>query len=1114
MTQGFYRFPTIAGDRVLFVSEDDLWEVSRAGGIARRLTGNIGAVMFPCLSPDGEQVVFTATNEGAPDLYVMPRSGGQPRRLTFDGTFALAIRWSEDGKSILFSSTRHQPHRNAALFAVNVEGGAVRTLPLGQGFWTWSEAGGKGRVVGRHRYDLARWKRYKGGLAGEIWIDADGNDEWSRLFADRTEGFANPIWQDGRIWFLSDMQGYGNLFSSLPDGSDLRRETNHQGFFPRHLQTDGERFVYCLGGDVYCFDPGTSSSEKIAIDYASPRTHLARKFVDATDYLDSIALHPKGHSLALTSRGKCFNFGLWEGAVRQTGVEQGVRYRLPSYLPDGKKVLVISDEDGEERLELHAVDGSSIEVLEVEGPDMGKATHLILSPDGKFAAIVNHRQQLLLLSLEEKKITEIAKSSHDPLDEPSWSPDSKWIAFSLPSSRKTAKIKLFRLEDGEVFDVTDGEFNDTQPVFDPKGRYLYFISYREFNPVYGNLYFELSLTRGQVLCLVTLSEDEDDPFVEKPRPLDDKGDDDDDDSGDEEEATDSNGEDSGKTEDAEKENGDAPKDASSDEKDGDDKEKDDAVLIDVDGIEERVVIFPLREGRYSDLGAYEDGVLFVQWTLDGARGHSEKQGGTLYTWNLKDRKRKRFHGDVAGYALDAEQKTIALWCPGEESLRVVLLSNGSPDDEDDSDTPSRKSGWIDLDRVSVEVHPQAEWRQMLREVWRLMRDHFWREDMSGVDWQEVWERYHPLVDRLGARGEFSDLVWSMQGELGTSHAYEFGGDYPERTSYGIGYLGVDTVWDPKHGENGAYKIARIIKGDTWSRRSGSPLCKPGVDVAEGDAILAVNGKPLTREISLEQRLVNAARQEVELLVLAAGEEEPHTVTVRTLATDKSLRYRQWVRERRALVREWSDGRVGYLHIPDMGPDGYAEFHRAFTVEGDKDALVVDVRFNGGGHVSPLILEKLMRRPIGFDFPRHSSEVPYPYDGVRGPVVALTNEYAGSDGDIFSHAFKMFGVGPLLGKRTWGGVIGIWPRHALVDGAVTTQPEFSFWFADVGFDVENYGTEPDIVVESPPNAEAEDEDVQLEAAVKKALELLEGTPVGVPEDIGPYPNLAPPEKLPE
>lgn len=1104
MTRGFYRYPTLCGDRLLFVTEDDLWEVAREGGLARRVTGNIGAVSAPCISPDGEQVAFIAQNEGAPDLYVMPTSGGQPRRLTFDGTFMVVVRWSEDGKSIIFSSGRNQPHRNMSLFSVPAAGGAVRSMSLGEGTWTWSEPGGKGVVVGRHRWDLSRWKRYKGGLAGELWVDAEGSGSWKRIFADRTEGFAYPIWQGGRLWFLSDMEGHGNLYSCDPDGGDVRRETNHIGFFTRHLQTDGERFVYSLGGDIYCFDPATGQTQMIEIDCASPRAHLARKFVDATDFIDDFELHPRGHSVALTTRGKCYNFGLWEGAVRQTGVEQGVRYRMARYLPDGDKVLVLSDEGGEEHFELHAVDGSSVEKLEVSGHGLGRPVSIGLSPDGKFAAIGNHRHELLLLSMEDKSVTLIAKSNYDRIDAFSWAPDSKWLAYACHNSPKTAKIQLLRLEDKEIFDITEGEFADGEPVFDPKGRYLYFISYRDFNPVYGNLFFELSLTRGQLLCLVTLTEDEDDPFVEKPRALDDDGKGDSDD--DEEDGDDSSDEESGK----------ASSDEDGDKKEGDqDKEKDDddALEIDLDGIEERVVLFPLGEGRYSQLDASEEGVLFIQSSLSGARGSDDDDnGGTLFTWNFKDRKRKRFHSNVSGYTLDAERKSIALW--SDDSLRVLSLSNGAPDEEDDDDTPTRKTGWIDLDRVSVEVHPVSEWRQMLREIWRLMRDQFWREDMSGVDWDEVWERYHPLVDRLGARSEFSDLVWAMQGELGTSHAYEFGGDYPTPPSYRQGFLGIDTVWDPKHGEEGACKIARIIRGDSWSRRSGSPLAKPGIDVAEGDAILAVNGKRITREVSLEQRLVNEAGREVELLVLASGEEKPHTITVRTMGSEKSLRYREWVRERRAMVHEWSEGRIGYVHIPDMGPDGYAEFHRGFATEGAREALVVDVRFNGGGHVSPLILEKLMRRPIGFDFSRHGAAMPYPYDGVRGPVVALTNEYAGSDGDIFSHAFKMFGVGPLLGKRTWGGVIGIWPRHELVDGAVTTQPEFSFWFADVGFAVENYGTEPDIVVENPPDADAEDDDVQLEAAVKKALELLEGTPVGPPEDVGPYPKLTPPQTLPE
>ena len=443
----------------------------------------------------------------------------------------------------------------------------------------------------------------------------------------------------------------------------------------------------------------------------------------------------------------------------------------------------------------------------------------------------------------------------------------------------------------------------------------------------------------------------------------------------------------------------------------------------------------------------------------------------------------------------------------------MSAAGGPPDDEDEDDKPSRESGWLDLDRVSVEVDPRTEYKQMAREVWRLMRDNFWREDMSGVDWDEVWERYEPALARVNARSEFSALIWEMQGELGTSHAYEIGGDYPSPRRYDTGLLGADVAWaDSEGNREPGWQITHIPSGDDWHHREGSPLNRPGLDVAEGDVIVAINGRRLTRTTSPQSRLVNLAGEEVELIIQRHGEEETDTITVKSLMSDAPLRYRAWVKDRRRRVHELSEGRVGYVHIPDMGPNGYAEFHRAYNAERARDALVIDVRYNGGGHVSSLILEKLRREPIGYDLSRHSSLRAYPDAGPRGPMVCLTNEYAGSDGDIFSHCFKLYGLGPLIGKRTWGGVIGIWPRHELVDGSITTQPEFSFWFEDVGFGVENFGTTPDIEVELDPASDARGDDVQLEAAVDKVLELLGSSTKGPPESFAPFPNLAAPDEL--
>lgn len=1124
----YCRMPAIHGDRVVFVSEDDLWETSRSGGRVIRLTSGQGGISWPAFSPDGSQLTFISDEEGCSEVYVMPSMGGPMRRLTFDESTAHVVGFDATGDSVIFSSTRRSAHREMQLFEVDATGGQPRTLGVGEGEGFAQQPGGAGRVLGRYRHDLARWKRYRGGLAGELWIDTTGDEAWTRLFPEETAGAIRPMWIGERIYFLSDREGHGNLYSCLSDGTDVVRHTEHVGFFVRATQTDGARIVYTVGGDLHIFDTETGESTRVDVSGQSPRTQLRRKFVDAADYVESYALHPKGHHVCLTTRGKPYNFGLWEGAVRQTGESQGVRYRLADYLPKGDELVMISDAGvttGSEHLELHDPLGKlpARRVELPEGVELGRIVEFKVCPVGKRVALANHMHELWIVECDAPGAHCVDVSEHGRLDEFDWSSDGRWLAYGKSLSAQTSVIMLHDRVEQVSRQLTSGEFRDSDPAFDPAGRYLYFVSYRTFNPVYGNLFFELSLTRGQNLCLMTLKADASIPFIETPRAIDDKEDEDDDldEKVEGDDAHKEGGEDDTGLE-GESEESRESKESDDQGKDGSEQVDDapEPVEIDLDGLGERVVAFPLAERVIHQIEATEERVYFTHSVPRGSLGTSRKESvtATLSYWSFEERKRKRMHPQVSGFTLSQDRKTLALW--SEEQLRVLSSSASEPDEDEDEDVASRKTGWINLERISVEVDPVQEWRQMFAETWRLMRDDFWREDMSGVDWPEAYARYVPLVERVGSRAEFSDLVWTMQGELGTSHAYEFGGDYRPAPSYQAGHLGIDVIWDAQvsrsgeeGSEKGAYRIERMLHGDDWSLAEGSPLRRPGAGVKEGDLVLALDGQRIDATHGLDERLVNKAGVEVELLIYTPGGDAPRTVTARTLGSDGELRYREWVRSRREWVHEHGQGRVGYVHIPDMGPRGYAEFHRSYAVERTHEALIVDVRFNGGGHVSSLILEKLRREPLGYDLSRYGALLPYPQEGPTGPLVALTNEYAGSDGDIFSHGFKMMGLGPLIGRRTWGGVIGIWPRHALVDGSVTTQPSFSFWFNDVGFDVENYGTDPDEEVIQDPRAQAEGDDVQLEHGLRRALALLDASTDGPPDDFAPYPHLAPPKVLP-
>ena len=758
--------------------------------------------------------------------------------------------------------------------------------------------------------------------------------------------------------------------------------------------------------------------------------------------------------------------------------------------------------------------------------------------------------------------------------------------------------------------ITEPVLHDVAPAFDADGKYLYFLSYREFNPVNDTLQFDLGFPWGMRPYLITLHADLPNPFVPQPGEGGDEHEDEheeedeeeeegDEHEGDEEEVAGAEGE--GEEEEEDEEEGDT---ADKEDEEGDDEDLDgddddpsiptrqpmmqvDAsaaasashakasgkdgdkhgdhpkhngkkhkpVVIDLDGIAQRVVAFPVQDGRYGQIAGAPGRALFTSFPMKGLLddGHDwedddEPEVGALRAWVFKDYKGETVAENVTAFELSRNRKKL-VYMSGRR-LRVISASEKAPSDSG----PGRKSGWIDLSRVKVSVNPQSEWEQMYREAWRLQRDHFWTEDMAEVDWTVVFERYFPLIQRVSTRSEFSDLVWEMQGELGSSHAYEFGGDYRSSPHYSQGVLGAGYAWDAAAG---GYVISGIVAGDSWQEEGTSPLLAPGVDVREGDVLLAINGQRLDAEIGPDHLLVNQAGNEV-LLTLAlrpettdkttdrttdrvsgkpagkathkstskkhavpnAGEhvaepeaKVPHSrsAVVRAIHHDSEARYRSWVNGNRQRVHAATEGRIGYLHIPDMGARGYAEFHRGFLAEVARDGLIVDVRYNGGGSVSQLLLEKLARRRIGYDKSRWGGVMPYPNESVGGPIVAVTNEHAGSDGDIFCHSFKLLKLGPLIGKRTWGGVIGISPRHALVDGTITTQPEYSFWFEDVGWTVENYGTDPDIEVDVTPQDYVAGRDAQLEQAITTALALLADQPMPKP-DLATRPSRALP-KLP-
>jgi tricorn protease len=1065
---GYYRQATISHERIVFVCEDDLWTVTVDGGVARRLTASPGEISTPRLSPDGKTIAFVGRDDGHPEIYVMPADGGIPRRLTYVGASGISIsQWTPNGTHILFTSDAVSPFsgiRNA--FSVAREGGTPAPLDLGD-LCSISVCADGRTAIGRNADDPARWKRYRGGTAGDLWVDADGNGTFRRLLS-LQGNHCWPMWIGERIAFLSDHEGFGNIYSVFPDGSDLRRHTHESEYYARFPSTDGSRIVYTAGAQIRILTTETGTLRTLDVTAPSSAPQLARRFADLDENLEHIAPNPDGTSLALVSRGSIFTMPFWEEAVTTHGLGSDVRYRLSEWLSDGKRFVCVSDEGGREHLELRDANAEQPPKI-ISHDEIGRITELAASPTADIVACANHRHELILIDLTDHRTRVVDSDNASLIHDLAFSPDGRWLAYACSvapegvavADKETSVIRVVKVKSGAVHTITPLLRNDRSPAWDPQGCYLYFLSSRDFNPVYDALQFDLNFPQAMRPFCITLRPDVPSPFTPKPMPIHHD-----------------------------------PKDHDEESEHDKDQQKKLRIEIDFDGIQGRLLAFPVEEGEYGQLVAAKGRVLFTRFPQKAikptARSWDEEHTpGTLLAYDFAQQRCVALHHEVEEIRLAADGRTL-LYHTAHQLRAIDALAELPEDEADDHKAdhdPGRRSGWIDLTRANVKIVPLDEWTQMFHEAWRLQREQFWNADMSGVDWELIRERYAKLIPVLRTRSELSDLIWEMQGELGTSHAYEIGGDHRHPPNYFRGFLGADLAWDA---QAQAYRATRIYRGDSWNRELDSPLATPGVDVRQGDLLLALNGTRLSETLPPDVLLVNYPDREIALTV-ASDKSQPRRIVVRTLRSERMLRYRSWVDANRSYVHQRSGGSVGYLHIPDMGAWGFAEFHRGYLAEFNRGGLIVDVRFNRGGHISSLLLEKLIRRRIGYDVPRYGPPFPYPPESISGPIVALTNQFAGSDGDIFSHAFKLYDLGVLVGKRTWGGVIGIDPYHELVDGTTTTQPEYSFWFTDVGWKIENFGAEPDYDVDIAPHDAKAGRDPQME----RALELISELSVNAP-----------------
>jgi tricorn protease len=1099
---GYLRFPHLHDDLLAFVAEDDVWLAPVAGGRAWRVSAEHADASYPRISPDGALIAWTSRHDGDPEIYLAGIDGGAGRRLTYWGDPTTRLcGWTPEGE-ILAITAAGQAFRHFT-WAHAVPAGAVpagadgraaaagsRRLPFGPVGDVAAAASAVALLNGTFGRDPAVWKRYRGGTSGRLWVGAAGTGSerppaarFSRVLADLRGQFSSPMLVGGRLAFLSDHEGTGNVYSCALDGTDLRRHTDHDGFYARNAGTDGSRVVYHCAGDIWLLEnlDAASGPSRVEINLGSPAAPRAPRLVSAEDHLAAISCDATGQASAVEVRGTVHWLTHRDGPARALSVVPGTRARMPRVLGTTGQVVWVTDADGQDALEIAAGDDSGPAAAQpprrLAAGAIGMVSGLSAAPDGSAVAAAAHDGRLLVVDVASGEVSELAASDNGDITGLAWSPDSAWLAWSHPGPEPLRQLRVARLADRVVVEVTDGRFTDTDPVFTNDGLYLAFLSQRSFDPVYDAHVFDLSFPYGCRPYLVPLAAATPSPFGPLPggRPV---GEGKDKDSGAGNDGTGNSG--TGNS-----------TDKSEPDKGGTDKSEPDKapVVVDAADLPGRVVQVPVPESRYASLRAVKGGLAWLREPLTGNLGEGRAASGdpaprsALECFDIRRRKCTELAEEADWFEVSGDGQQLLVSDQGKLAV-VPARPKADADDEEDRVL-------VDLSRARFLADPAALWRTAYAEAGRIMRHDFWVQDMADVDWDAALDDYRPLLERIAGQSDFADLLWETFGELGSSHAYVMP-SAPAKSGSGepspVGLLGADLEPDA----DGAWRVRRIVPGESSDPRARSPLAAPGAGIQVGDALLAVDGQPVDTAAGPGPLLVGAAGKPVELTV-APADAAPRRAVVVPLKEERRLRYLDWVAGRRRLVRELSQGRIGYLHVPDMVSQGWADFHRDLRGEMVLDALIVDVRGNSGGHTSELVVEKLARRVIAWDVPRRMHPVTYPQDAPRGPVVALADECAGSDGDIVTAAIRILGLGPVVGTRTWGGVIGFDNYHELVDGTAITVPRLAFWFSQFGWGVENYGVDPDVEVMPSPDDWAAGNDIQLETAVRLALEALAASP---------------------
>ncbi|MBK9139046.1 MAG: PD40 domain-containing protein [Verrucomicrobia bacterium] len=1086
------RFPAIHGDQIVFGYAGDLYTVSARGGVARRLTSDPdGYEAFPRFSPDGRHLAFTAQYDGNTEVYVMPAEGGLPRRLTYTATLErddisdrmgpnnIVLTW-RDNETIVYRSRRTQWNAfKGELTLAKLTGGVPEVLPLPRGGWCSFSPDGKQLAYNRVFREFRTWKRYRGGQADDIWLYDFETKQTTRLTDDPAQDIF-PMWRGDRIYFVSerDQNRQANLFVTDLKTRETRQLTHFTEFAVKFPSLGDAAIVFENGGFLYRFDLATEKAEAVSIQIQEDLAIGRDGWRDVSKETTSFAVAPDGARAVIGARGDVFTVPAKHGPTRNLTQTPGVHERDAVWSPDGRWIAYLSDQSGEDEVWIRPQDGSGEARQLTTGADTYKYAPA-WSPDSRRIAWTDKKNRLQFVDVETKAVTLVAQSEAWEIRDFTWAPDSQWLAYTLPEPRRFPNIYLYSLAEQRTIRVTDGWFDVGQPEFSSDGKYLFFVSDRTFNPTYGATEWNHIYQDMERIYLVTLAADTPSPFApksdevkpkdEKAAPTSEKPKDSPPDVRNEAKADSSAGPSENDAKDAAREKEPAKKD-----------EKKVVVKVDAEGLQQRITVLPPPASSYGGLTSVGDKLYYVR-------------KGKLNVFEFGKDKETEL-GDIAGYRVSADQKKMLVKVGGDFAI---------------VDSPSAKLDVADkklnLGDLRVQLDREAEWRQIFNECWRQMRDFFYAPNLHGVDWPAIRLRYEPLLAHVRHRADLTYVIGEMIGELNAGHAYVGGGDHPKPARIAQGLLGARISRDA----SGYYRIDRILRGQNWDPKYRSPLTEIGVNVRAGEFILAVNGRSTREMPDLYAALVGTAGKQVRLKVNSEPKEEgAREVTVIPTDNEQPLYYLDWVLGNIETVEKATDGKVGYVHVPDMGVPGLNEFAKFYYPQLHKEALILDVRGNGGGNVSPMIAERLRREPVFWTIARNGAVNVDPTGQVLGPKVLLIDQHSASDGDIIGYRFRKHRLGPIIGQRSWGGVVGIRGTLPLLDGGYLNRPEFSRFDLEAReWIMEGVGVEPDIEVDNDPAREFAGMDDQLNRAIEEIKKAMAAHPVRVPAP-PPYPEKVP------